>query len=232
MKYRLFPFAGAVRLFLAVFLFGAACHREEPSYDPCAKTLQTDALWPAAVSRDWAPLPDSGILVFRNETGKAIRFRIFEHLVPGPTGSSFFTLPCARDPKRKQNVNFSTFGYRSEWINTDSLHPIRSVIMLVDVLLDPFNSQLDQLRLSDVLRIQLTLRESEETFFELLAIPILDRGYPEALSGSYRYTAQLMLGGQSFQQVFSNYENSRQITAYCQPTGLLALQFGQELFLR
>lgn len=214
----------------AVLIF-KHCKTDEEVYNSCKKRYQLEILLPATSSLDWVPFNENKELFFSNAAGKKMRLKQQQFHQLEESKNSHYKIPCPRDSMQFSSVYYSTHRYVSTYIFEDTSLNIQSLDIFVDVLLDELTSNLDKFNLLDVLEVE-AQQIKPQTNLQLLEIPILDRGYHNALLTGSEFYSSLILNQQNFTNVFVNYENSEQIKIYYSPQGLVAFEIEAQLYTR
>lgn len=219
-------------LILCVFLL--SCNKEEPVYNACLRHFQLEALTPATKSLDWIPYSENHVLLFSNDKGSIIKLTRMNLNEIRESLKSFIKIPCPNDSLQTTYIDYITFEYQNKFIVTEGNTSLSEIEMNVDVILDERNSNLDDPKLADILKLNFRFKKpgQAESTLKVLEFPILDRGYIDALSMGYLYHPSVTLHSKSFAEVFTNYENDEQIKAYYSINGLLGFEMQGDLFVK
>lgn len=216
-------------------IFFTSCRNEESVYNPCLKHYQTEDFRPSNVSLSWAVFLDHQNLIFENENGEQTKFTVTTANEITESLKSLFIIVCPEDSFQTSEVNYKTFEYLTICNKTEGKTSLNAILVHLDVILDELHSNLDKVKLADIVNIDFRVKpngSSDSTTTRILEFPVLERGYKDALSAAYLHLDSIQLNHQVFYDVYYNYDNSEQLKVYYSRAGLLAFQIDGELFVK
>lgn len=210
--------------FCALFLTN--CNALESEFEPCSRHYELEALKPAEFSTNWIPYHNGQILVAKNQSGSTIPFRVDSFPMISKSERSYFEIPCYEDSSKTNQVFYTSMVYQGRLINQTASFAIREIHITLYVFLDEINSQLDQLKLADILEIAFVLNNSKPSGEKVLTLrfPVLDRGISTLYKSNYTFYPELIVAGKKLQQVYTNYEINEKFKVFYSDQGLLGFE--------
>lgn len=202
------------------------CNTSEFEYDPCKRHYELESLKPSEHSTNWIPYHTGQTLFFTDQSGSTIRFKVDSFPIISKTDRSFFDIPCYEDSTKSNQVFYSSLVYQAKLINQTAFFSIREIYITLYVFLDELNSQLDQLKMADILEISFVLNNSNPPDEKILILkfPVLDRGVSNIFKSNYTFFPELIVAGKKLQQVYSNYEINEKFKVFYSDKGLLGFE--------
>ena len=214
-------------LFLGLWvLILTNCNVPESDFEPCSRHYELESLRPAEVSFDWIPYHSGQILIASSQTGATCPFRVDSFPIISKSERSFFEIPCYEDSSKTNQVFYASRVYQCKLINQTALVAIREIHITLYVFLDELNSQLDQLKMADILEISLVINNGTQADEKVhtLKFPVLDRGISNLFKSNYAFDPELIVAGKKLQQVYSNYETNEKYKIFYSVQGLLGFE--------
>jgi len=226
--YRLDCSIGLINLFflgLSVLIL-TNCNAPETEFEPCSRHYELESLEPAGVSTQWIPYHSGQILLASSQTGAACVFKVDTYPIISNSERSFFEIPCYEDSSKTNQVFYSSRVYQCKLINQTALVAIREIHITLYVFLDEKNSQLDQLKMADILEISLVINNGSQAGEKVhtLKFPVLDRGISNLFKSNYAFDPELIVAGKILHQVYSNYETHEKYKIFYSVQGLLGFE--------
>ncbi|MBK6545605.1 MAG: hypothetical protein IPG12_10100 [Saprospiraceae bacterium] len=210
-----------------------SCSLEDTPYNPCSKVYNTETLQVASRSRDWVNFTKLQELKYINQFNDTMMLTVTHLFEPVDGNSLQFKILCPEDSLQMSVVNYSTRVLFSKLTNSTKFSKLLAIEFSLDVVVDETKSNLDDIQMADVLQIYIQLKNPplDPKRILVLQIPILDRGFQDALLGTYAFFNTIKLGKYQFANVYSNYENEDQLKVYYSNQGLIAFDIENNLFV-
>lgn len=202
------------------------CNAPETEFEPCSRHYELESLEPAEVSTQWIPYHTGQILQASSQTGPSCTFKVDSFPIISKSERSFFEIPCYEDSLKTNQVFYSSKVYQCKLINQTAWLTIREIHITLYVFLDEKNSQLEQLKMADILEISLVINNGTlpGENVHTLKFPVLDRGISNLFKSNFAFDTELIVAGKNLQQVYSNYEINEKYKIFYSAQGLLGFE--------
>ncbi len=219
---------------ILLFLMYLSCSQEEADYNPCLVNRRIEDPRPSQHSLEWLPDFSNGQNIYGTNSNEKINFESVFHQEFSESLQSSFKIQCPQDSTQCSKVNYTSFEYINSYNVSSPTGNLAAIKISLDVLVDELNSNLDDIKIFDYLKIDFIIRLSSSTYktIGVLQFPVLDRGYEQMFPYNYKFLPSIVLNNTIYKNVYCNYENVEQLKVYYNETGLVAFEINGTLYRR
>jgi hypothetical protein len=219
-------------LFFLILWF--SCSPDDSVYNPCLTHLRIDNPRPSQHSLNWMPAFGGPQLIYQTLSGKEITLEPSTEQFYRESLHSNFNISCPQDTSQISKVDYTSLEYQNVYYVSSPIGQLAAIQISLDVLVDELNSDLDDIKLVDFLKIDFIIRLSSSTTksVRVLQFPVLDRGYIQSFPYDYKLHNSIQLNNINYRNVFSNYEINEQILVYYNDSGLIGFEFDGEIYTK